>query len=80
VVSEEEVDEGAVGVAAPIRDAVGTVRAVVSVAGPAHRFDESRRDAIVAAVRDAAASVSEALGYRAASAEAVVDRMRAAVG
>jgi IclR family transcriptional regulator, KDG regulon repressor len=62
--SQNELDEGAVGIAAPIRDSAGTVRAAIGAAGPANRFTGERQDAIIAAVCEAAAAVSRALGYR----------------
>jgi DNA-binding IclR family transcriptional regulator len=65
VESEGESDEGAVGIAAPIRDAAGNVRAAISVAGPATRIEGARREAIVAGVRTGAMAVSSALGFRA---------------
>ncbi len=64
VLSQNESDEGAVGAAAPIRDAGGVVRAALSVAGPATRIEGSRRNAIVSGVQEGAAIVSRALGYR----------------
>jgi IclR family KDG regulon transcriptional repressor len=64
VLSQDESNEGAVGVAAPIRDAAGTARAALSVAGPAGRIADARRDEIIAGVVRAADAVSHALGYR----------------
>ena len=63
VLSQEESDEGAVGVAAPIRDARGDVRAALSIAGPSSRFEGERLDAVVAGVREAAAIISQSLGF-----------------
>jgi DNA-binding IclR family transcriptional regulator len=62
--SQNELDEGAVGIAAPIRDSTGIVRAAVGAAGPANRFMGDRQDAIIAAVCNAATTVSRSLGYR----------------
>ena len=67
VLSESESDEGAVGVAAPIRDAGGVVQAALSIAGPATRIVGAQREAVIAGVCDAAATISHALGYRPAS-------------
>lgn len=67
--SQDELDEGAVGIAAPIRDPAGRVRAAIGAAGPASRFEGARREAVVAAVCAAAATVSRAIGYRARSDE-----------
>jgi DNA-binding IclR family transcriptional regulator len=64
VESVSESDDGAVGIAAPIRDASGTVRAAVSVAGPGSRIAGPRREAIVIGVCDAAAAISRSLGFR----------------
>jgi DNA-binding IclR family transcriptional regulator len=64
VLSQEELDEGAVGVAAPIREARGDVRASLSIAGPSSRFAGERQDAVVAGVREAAAKISRSLGFR----------------
>ncbi|MGH2615817.1 MAG: IclR family transcriptional regulator [Thermomicrobiales bacterium] len=74
VESQDESDEGAVGVAAPIRDAAGSVRAAISVAGPATRIEGARREAIVAGVREGAMTVSRALGFRPAHETSVVSR------
>jgi DNA-binding IclR family transcriptional regulator len=64
VVSESESDEGAVGVASPIRDATSAVRASLSIAGPASRFVGNRREAIIARLLDVTATISRSLGYR----------------
>lgn len=69
VLSQEELDEGAVGVAAPIRDEKGNVRAALGVAGPLSRFEGARRDAVVAGVCEAAAAISRALGFASAIAD-----------
>lgn len=71
--SQNELDEGAIGIAAPIRDAAGTVRAAIGAAGPANRFTGERSDAIVIAVCKAAASVSLALGYRLVATAPAID-------
>ncbi len=63
VLSESESDEGAVGIAAPIRDVRGRVRAALSVAGPANRLEGARREAVAIGVREAAARISGSLGY-----------------
>ena len=62
--SRGEIDAGAVCVAAPIRDASGTVRASLSLAGPATRMEGDQEDTLIAALRAAASRVSYALGYR----------------
>ena len=65
VLSQDESDEGASGIAVPIRDAAGNVRAALSVAGPTSRFDDTRRQAVVAGVQKAAQTISVSLGYQA---------------
>jgi DNA-binding IclR family transcriptional regulator len=64
VESVGESDDGAVGIAAPIRDASGVVRAAISVAGPGGRITGRRREVIVTGVCDAAAAISRSLGFR----------------
>ncbi len=51
------------GVAAPIRDSTGTVVAAVGVFGPAERLPARKLTRMAAAVRNAAAAISGALGY-----------------
>jgi DNA-binding IclR family transcriptional regulator len=63
VLSQDESDEGATGIAVPIRDASGNVRAALSLAGPSSRFGESRRNAIVAGVQEGARVISATLGF-----------------
>lgn len=58
--SYEEVDEGIWGCAAAVRDTYGVV-AAIGVAGPLFRLDTPQRHAAVAAVRQAADAVTEAL-------------------
>lgn len=62
VVSIGESNEGAIGLAAPIRDARGQVIAALSIAGPMNRLEGDRLDEALAAVREAATQVSEKLG------------------
>lgn len=63
VVSIGESNEDAIGMAAPIRDARGQVIAALSIAGPMNRLEGERLDEALAAVRRAAAQVSERLGW-----------------
>lgn len=56
--------EGVDGIAAPIRDAQGTVVAAVGISGPANRLRESERSRYAPLVRAAADAVSRAFGYR----------------
>lgn len=62
LVTSDEVVAGAVGIAAPIRDAVGTVVAVVHVSSPSMRMRPPRPRNLLPQVMDAAAKLSEALG------------------
>ncbi len=59
--SEAEVDDGVWAAAAVVNDGTG-VSGALSVAGPAYRLDEAKREAILARVRDAAARLSRELG------------------
>jgi DNA-binding IclR family transcriptional regulator len=62
-----EGEDGYMGVAVPIRDAVGVVVAAVALGGPRFRVGEARlQDELLPAALHAAARVSEALGHRAA--------------
>jgi IclR family acetate operon transcriptional repressor len=51
-----------IGIAAPVRNARGRVIAAMSLSGPAQRLSPDRRPVLAAAMRDAAAEVSAALG------------------
>jgi len=64
VVTPEDLDEGARGVGAPIRDMTGHVIASVSVAGVANRFTEERIQNYVELVLNGASQISQALGYK----------------
>lgn len=60
----EELEEGLHAVAAPIRMGDGSVRAAVSVSGPAYRLTLERIEREVAAlVRQAAGDISRRVGY-----------------
>lgn len=63
VVSQEDFLKGVSAVAAPVHDADGHVIATVSLGGTVQRFREPRLEQIVTAVCDAAAEVSQRLGY-----------------
>ena len=60
----EELEEGLNVVAAPIRDHTGQVVASVSVAGPAYRVTPQVFPDLAARLKDAAARISEQLGYK----------------
>ena len=77
--SEAEVDDGVWAAAAIVKDGTGLAGAL-SVAGPAYRLDEAKREAILARVREAASRLSRELAaldaYR-LSASSVPRQMRA---
>jgi IclR family KDG regulon transcriptional repressor len=56
--SVEESDEGAWGLAAPIFDGEGTVRAAISVAAPISRFSETQREHCIELCTNAAKEIS----------------------
>jgi len=60
----EELEYGFVSVAAPILDREGLTTASLSVGGTAHRLTTDRIPELAKSVQDAAARVSERLGYR----------------
>jgi IclR family KDG regulon transcriptional repressor len=62
LITADEVVAGAVGVAAPVRDASGQVVAILHVSAPSMRMRSPRPRALVPAVVDAAAKLSQALG------------------
>jgi len=62
VVSDGELDDGVRGIAAPILHADGRPAAGLAIAGPAFRMTNDRLPGLVAAVRSAAARISERLG------------------
>jgi IclR family acetate operon transcriptional repressor len=67
-VSEGEIIKGAVSVAAPVFGADGTVAGGVCLFGPEVRLTEENRKRYIDCVRQAAADISRALGYRSAAA------------
>jgi IclR family transcriptional regulator, KDG regulon repressor len=62
LITADEVVAGAVGIAAPVRDAVGTVVAVLHISAPSMRMRPPRPRALLPQVMAAAAQLSEALG------------------
>ena len=62
-VAIDELEEGLTAVAAPIRDAHGDVVASVSVSGPTFRMPAGDLDEVAGLVVDAAAQVSDRLGW-----------------
>ncbi len=59
----EELEAGLTAIAAPVRDAEGTVIASISASGPSFRIPADRIPALAAAVRRAAAQASRRLGW-----------------
>ncbi|HHE70875.1 MAG TPA: IclR family transcriptional regulator [Chloroflexi bacterium] len=64
VVTADDLDLGAVSIAAPIRDFTGEVIAAMSIAGPVSRFPEEVTRRYVKLILEATRRVSVALGYR----------------
>jgi IclR family KDG regulon transcriptional repressor len=62
LITSDEVVAGAVGVAAPVRDASGQVVAILNVSAPSMRMRPPRPRALVPAVIDAATKLSQELG------------------
>jgi DNA-binding IclR family transcriptional regulator len=62
-VAVDELEEGLTAVASPVRNAHGDVVASLSVSGPSFRLTADRLEALVPAVRGAAAEVSHRLGW-----------------
>jgi IclR family transcriptional regulator, KDG regulon repressor len=62
LITADEVVAGAVGIAAPVRDAAGTVIAVVHISSPSMRMRPPRPRALLPQVIEAANRLSEALG------------------
>ncbi|CAN0548973.1 unnamed protein product [Laminaria digitata] len=69
-VTEGEIIEGAVAVAAPVFDRDGVVKGSVCVFGPEVRLSDSRRQDCIDRVRSASEGISRALGFTAAIASA----------
>lgn len=67
-VSEGEIIEGAVAIAAPVFDRNGAVKGSVCIFGPAVRLEGARRTDCIENVRRASQEISAALGYTAAEA------------
>ena len=62
LITSDEVVAGAVGIAAPVRDATGNVIAVLYIATPSMRMRPPRPRTVLPLVSDAAAKLSRALG------------------
>lgn len=62
LITSDEVVAGAVGIAAPVRDAAGAVVAVLHISSPSMRMRPPRPRALLPQVMDAANRLSEALG------------------
>lgn len=61
-ISEDELDPGVIGMAAPVFDHQGAVLGAVAVVGPRERIGPERVPEFIAATKAAAAAVSTALG------------------
>jgi DNA-binding IclR family transcriptional regulator len=70
----EELEAGLTAVAAPVRNAEGTVVASISASGPSFRIPPDRIPALASSVRLAAAAVSRRLGWIAAQSGSVTVR------
>ena len=64
VVTADDLDVGAVSIAAPVRDFTGTVVAGMSIAGPLSRFTDEKAQTYTELILQGTAQVSQALGYR----------------
>ncbi|MFQ5857529.1 MAG: IclR family transcriptional regulator [Anaerolineae bacterium] len=64
IVTADDLDVGAHSIAAPILDHRGKVIAAISVAGPSNRFTDEHIQRYVKLIRQGAAQISRALGYR----------------
>jgi IclR family KDG regulon transcriptional repressor len=62
LITSDEVVAGAVGIAAPVRDAAGSVIAVLYISSPSMRMRPPRPRNLLPQVMDAAAKLSQALG------------------
>ncbi len=62
-VDEQEIAEGLRCIAAPVRDARGSVVAAISISVPAFRMDESRRDELARLLTSEAGLISAELGF-----------------
>jgi DNA-binding IclR family transcriptional regulator len=59
----DELEDGPTAVAAPVRDAEGTVVASISASGPSFRIPDERIPQIAESVRHAADTISRRLGW-----------------
>lgn len=64
VVTADDLDLGAVSIAAPVRDYSGEVVAAMSIAGPISRFPDDVAQHYVQLILSATNRVSQAMGYR----------------
>jgi DNA-binding IclR family transcriptional regulator len=75
-IAQNDLDDGAFSVAAPIIGANGDVIASISVAGAVVRLDEERREAYIKAALDAAAEISSKLSLHLAETASAPTAMR----
>jgi DNA-binding IclR family transcriptional regulator len=62
-ISDEEFEEGCVGVSAAVEDSTGEMAAIITVTGPSFRMPRRRLPALLTNVRDAARAAETSLGY-----------------
>lgn len=62
-IEEQEIEAGAYSIAAPVKDAAGTLVGTISVVGSMSRI-KAQEDAILADLLDAAEAISNQFGYR----------------
>ena len=62
-ISDEEFEEGCVGISAPVEDATGGMTAIITVTGPSFRMPARRLPTLISNVRDAARATETSLGY-----------------
>ncbi len=67
VVTADDMDTGAISIAAPIRNFTGRTIAAMSIAGPVSRFPEETEERYISLILEATARVSRSLGYLAAA-------------
>jgi len=63
-IDNQEREMGVMCIATPIRDNRGKVIAAISISGPKDRFERERMEEMIYAVKEEAAEISRAIGYR----------------
>jgi DNA-binding IclR family transcriptional regulator len=62
-ISDEEFEEGCVGISAPVEDSTGGMTAIITVTGPSFRMPARQLPMLISNVRDAARATETSLGY-----------------